>query len=77
MNVNSQSGIKNYNGTYFRIALIDSTYGIITNGTPSSAYHGGGSRGKLTIKNDIGICVVMPVFIEGEPDESTIVIEVQ
>lgn len=66
-----------YNGAYFRIALIDSTYGIIANGQPSYVYHGGGRKGTLTIKNDIGICVIMPVFIEGEPDESTIVIEVQ
>lgn len=65
-----------YNGAYFRIALIDSTFGIIDDGEPASVYHGGGRRGKLIIKNDIGIAVVMPVFMEDGPDEDAIVIEV-
>jgi hypothetical protein len=66
-----------YNGSYFRIALVDSAYSIIADGQEASVYHGGGSRGKLTIQNDIGIAVVMPVFMEGGPDEDTVVIEAE
>ena len=32
--------------------------------------------GKLTIENDIGIAVVMPVFMEDGPDEDAVVVEV-
>ena len=65
-----------YNESYFRIGLIDSTYSIIANGKESSVYHGGGRRGKLTIQNDIGIAVIMPVFMEDGPDEDAVVIEI-
>lgn len=71
----SNKYLLHYNDAYFRIALIDSTFGIIDNGKPASVYHGGGRRGKLTIENDIGITVVMPVFMEDGPDEDAVVID--
>ena len=72
----SNKYLLHYNGSYFRIALIDSTFGIIDDGEPAKVYHGGGRRGKLTIENDIGIAVVMPVFMEDGPDEDAVVLEV-
>ena len=63
------------NNSYFRIALLDSAYGIIADGQEVLIYHAGGNRGKLTIKNNIGICVVMPVYMEDGPDENAVVIE--
>ena len=66
-----------YNGAYFRIGLLDSTYAIIANDEVPSVYHSGGGRGKLTVVNDIGICVVMPVYMEGGPDENAVVVEVE
>ena len=68
--------LMHYGDSYFRISLLDSTYGIIADGKEASVYHGGGRRGKLTIKNDIGIGVVMPVFMDGGPDEDAVVVEV-
>ena len=57
-----------YDGTYYKIGLIDATYGIINDG----------ERMPLTIQNDLGICIIMPVFIHnGEPDENHIIIEVR
>lgn len=72
----SNNYLLHLNDSYFRIALLDSAYGIIADGEESIIYHTVGNRSKLTIKNDIGICVVMPVFMEDGPDEDTVVIEV-
>lgn len=72
----SNKYLLHYHDSYFRIALLDSTFGIIDDGEPAKVYHGGGRRGKLTIENDIGIAVVMPVFMEDGPDDDAVVIEV-
>lgn len=72
----SNKYLMHYNGAYFRIALLDSTFGIIDDGEIPSTYHGGGRRGKLTIETNIGIGVVMPVFMEDGPDDDAVVIEV-
>lgn len=57
-----------YGGAYFRIALIDLTYSIIDDGKEAVVHHTTGSRKSLTVVTDIGIAVIMPVFIDGEPD---------
>lgn len=67
--------LMHYDGAYFRIALLDSTYGIIADGNKVTAYHMTGARKPLTIQNDIGICVIMPVFINDDLDEDAVVIE--
>ena len=72
----SNDYLLHFNGSYFRIGLIDSTFGIINDGEPAKVYHGGGRRGKLTIQNDIGIAVIMSVFMEEGPDDGAVVIEV-
>lgn len=65
------------NGTYYKIGLIDATYGIINNGEPAMTYHPDGEKMPLTIQNELGICVIMPVFMhDGEPDESHVIVEV-
>lgn len=67
-----------YDGTYYKIGLIDATYGIINNREPAMTYHPDGEKMPLTIQNELGICVIMPVFMhDGEPDESHIIIEVE
>lgn len=66
-----------YDGTYYKIGLIDATFGIIDDGKPAMTYHPDGIRMPLTIKNDIGLCMIMPVKYEGDPeDDGKIVIEV-
>lgn len=62
------------NDAYFRLPLLDSTLKIIYDGQPVTVYHKEGMRA-MVIKNDIGLCVIMPVRIEN-PEES-IVIEVE
>lgn len=69
----SNNYLMHYDGAYFRIALIDSTYGIIDDGKEATVYHVNGPRTSLTIKNDIGVCVIMPVFIDGALDDSVVV----
>jgi serine/threonine-protein kinase RIO1 len=57
-----------YDGAYFRIALLDITYGVINDGKEARVYHKEGSRYAITITTDIGVAVVMPVFIDGDPN---------
>ena len=60
--------LMHYDGAHFRIALLDITYGIINDGKEAIVYHVNSARRALTITTDIGVAVVMPVFIDGEPD---------
>lgn len=70
--------LMHYGGAYFKLGLVDSTLGIIDDGNEAIVYHVEGARKPLTITTDIGVCVVMPVFMEGNPeDEDKIVIEVE
>lgn len=71
----SNNYLMHYDGAYFRIALVDSTFGIINDGGVATVYHESGPRRALTITNNIGVCVIMPVFIDGGT-ENSIVIEV-
>ena len=65
-----------YKGNYFRIGLLDSTFGVIDDGNEATIYCEPVSNRPITIVNDLGICVVMPVRIDGELDDGTVVIEV-
>lgn len=64
-----------YDGAYFRIGLLDAAYSIIDDGKEATVYHVNGARRPLTITTDIGVCVVMPMYIDGEPEEDVVVIE--
>lgn len=66
-----------YDDTYYKIGLIDATFGIIDDGELAMTYHPYGEKMPLTIKNDIGLCIIMPVYMhDGEPGEDKVVIEV-
>jgi hypothetical protein len=65
-----------YDGAYFRIALIDLTYNIINDGKEAIVYHSTGGRKPLTLTTDIGVGVIMPVFIDGGPDEGIVVVNI-
>ena len=69
-----------YDGSYFRIPLIDSAYGVIAEDGEADVYHGNSYRKPLLIKNDIGIALIMPINRDHGPDEeqddSKIIIEV-
>lgn len=65
-----------YDGTYYKIGLIDISYGIINDGKIALTYHPDGEKMPMTIQTDLGICMIMPVFMhDGQPDESHIVIK--
>ena len=69
-----------FDGTYYKIGLLDATYSIIDNGEIAMTYHPDGERMPLTIKNDIGMCMIMPVKYEDgvDPEEDgKIVIKVE
>lgn len=67
-----------YEGSYFKIGLIEATYGIIDDGKEAIVYHVEGNGKPMTITTDIGVCVVMPVRYEGDPtEEGKVVIEVK
>jgi hypothetical protein len=58
-----------FDGAYFKIALLDATLAIIDNGEEATIFkHPGNPRKPMVIRNSIGIAVVMPVYIEGEPE---------
>lgn len=66
-----------YDGSYFKIGLLDASYGIINNGEEATVYHKEGPNNPLTITTDIGIAFIMPVRYDGDPEEDgKIVIEV-
>lgn len=55
----------------------DSSYGIINDGEPTLIFKEEGPCKTLTIQNGIGICLLMPVRIEDDPEEDwRVVIEV-
>lgn len=69
--------LMHYDGSYYKIGLLDASYGIINDGEPTLIFKEEGPCKTLTIQNDIGICLLMPVRIEGDPEEDgRVVIEV-
>lgn len=68
-----------YDGAYFRIILLDTTFSIIDDGEIPTVYHVKDSVRPMVIKNDLGVCMIMPVRYEPEDvedpstDETTII----
>ena len=72
--------IMHYDGAFFKIGLLDATYGIIDNGEKAEVYHQDGKKtSPIIIKNDIGIAVVLPVNYNAEDfqNDGKVVIEVE
>ena len=70
--------LMNYGGSYFKIGLVDMTYGIINNGSEATVYHKEGPNNPITITTDIGIAFIMPVRYDSDPEEDgKIVIQVK
>lgn len=64
--VNGETFIIRHKGTYYRLGLIDATYSIIADGNDVVMYHSGDKFSPLTIENDIGVCLVLPVKRDDE-----------
>ena len=65
-----------YDDAYYKIGLLEATFGIIDNGEVAMTYHPEGNM-PLTIKNSLGLCMVMPVRFDDGPDEDKVIIEVK
>lgn len=72
----SNGYLMHYNGAYFRIPLVETTYGIIADGEEATVYHKGGNT-PLVIQNDIGLAMVLPVRYENvnPEDNGNVVIQ--
>ena len=73
--VNGNNYLMFYEGLYFRIGLLDATFGIINDGKEAAVYHTKNGIKPITIKTNIGVCVIMPIRYESEPDDGVIIIE--
>lgn len=72
--IHSNEYLMRYNGAYFRMALVDITYSIIDEGKETTVWFHGHHK-PLTIHNDLGIGVILPIRYDGEPDADYVVIE--
>lgn len=74
--VNGNNYIMFYDGDYYRVGLLEATYGIIDDGEPATVYHRQNGNRPLTIKTSLGVCMVMPIRYESETDDGVVVVEV-
>lgn len=65
--------ILRYNGAYFKIGLLDATYSIINDGEKATVYFKGGKHSPLIIKNDIGVCLILPFNYSQEKNGVTVI----
>lgn len=72
--IRSNEYLMHYKGGYFRMALVDVTYGIIANSEATNVYFNGKFQ-PLTIKNDLGIGIILPIRYEGDESEHVAIIE--
>lgn len=74
--IHNNDYLMRYKGAYFRMALIDITYGIIDEGQEAIVWFNGPLR-PITIQTTIGVGIVLPIRRESEEydDETIIVVE--
>lgn len=67
--------IFHYDSAYFKVGLLDSTYSIINDGKKAKVWHSGNRKeySPIIIKNDIGICVVLPFNYDREKHNVTVI----
>ncbi len=68
-----------YDGAYYKVGLLDINYSIINDNNKAIIYHKKSDKlAPIIIKNDIGICVVLPIKCnENDKQNNKIVIEVE
>lgn len=71
--------ILHYDGAYYKVGLLDINYSIINDNNKAIIYHKKSDKlAPIIIKNDIGICVVLPIKCnENDKQNNKIVIEVE
>ena len=73
--IHNNNYLMHYNDAYFRIALVDITYGILDEGKEITVFYNGKHR-PLTIQNDLGVGIILPIRYDGDTPEESVVIEV-
>ena len=68
--VNGGRFMLRYEGTYYRLGLVDATYSIIDDGEEVSVYHSGDKFSSITIENQVGVCMILPVKCDEETIEN-------
>lgn len=71
--IHNNGYLMHYNGAYFRMGLVDITYGILDDGQETTVYFHGKHR-PLVIKNNIGIGLILPIRYDGDEPENTAII---
>lgn len=61
-----------YNNAYFKIGLLDATYSIINNGSKATVWHLG-EYAPMIIKNDLGVCVILPFTYNTKKNGVTVI----
>lgn len=74
--IHNNDYLMSYKGGYFRMALVDITYGVIAQDQLTDVYFNGKHR-PLTIQNDLGIGIILPIRHDGDPNEEYVVVEVE
>lgn len=64
--------VLHYDNAYFKIGLLDSTYSIINNGEKATVWHSR-KNWPMIIKNDLGVCVVLPFNYNTEKNGVTVI----
>ena len=72
--IHSNQYLMRYKGAYFRMALVDITYSILDEGKEIDVWFNGHYR-PLTIQNELGVGIILPIRYDGEPDADYVVIE--
>lgn len=70
---NKYKYLLHYNDTYFKVGLVESAFNIIDDGNDVTLYHADGKFSSLIIKNDIGVCVIMPIRIDELPEDVVVI----
>ena len=66
-----------FDGSYYKIGLLDATFGIINDGEKSTVWHKSDEKhSPIIIKSSIGVCLVLP-FKYDEEKEGVTILEVE
>lgn len=73
--IHSNEYLMCYKGAYFRLALVDVTYGILDEGDTIDVLFNGKLR-PITMRNDLGMAIVLPIRYDGDYPNATVIVEV-
>lgn len=74
--IHSNEYLLKFKGAYFRMGLFDITCSVIDDGGGATVYYSDDKYRPITITNDIGIAMVLPIRLDSDPEDSMVVVEV-